>query len=209
MCKITKKVEYPCSICKKNVNNNHLAIECTNCYFWSHIKCNDIEKKQYREFQLKPELSFYCLKCKADILPFMKLNDYEFDSAFKKGENNIKFTNFTPTSYQQEMFEKLNKEIDDYNTWVNNEENESDYDHPLNCNYYGVDEFINCNFNSSNNFSIMHLNIHSIQLHIDELKSLLKMLDHTFDIIAISESKLKNDPTVNIKFQDIILHVLY
>ena len=42
------------------------------------------------------------------------------------------------------------------------------------------------------------MNIHSIQLHIDELRNLLSMLNHTFDIIAISESKLKNDPVINI-----------
>ena len=44
----------------------------------------------------------------------------------------------------------------------------------------------------------MHLNIHSIQLHIDDLRTLLNLLDHSFDIIAISESKLKSDPVVNI-----------
>ena len=203
MCKKTKKVEYPCSICNKNVNNNHLAIECIHCNLWSHTKCNYIDIKQYREYQLNPTLSFYCMKCKEDTIPFMRLNDYEFDSVITNGEtypkNNIKFTNFTPSLSQQQMFNKLNNEIEEYNTRVMNEENESDYNHPITCNYYGVDEFINCKFNSSKNFSILHLNIHSIQLHIDELKSLLKMIDHNFDIIAISESKIKNDPTVNIE----------
>ena len=44
----------------------------------------------------------------------------------------------------------------------------------------------------------MHLNIHSIQLHIDELRTLLNILNHTFDVIAISESKLQNAPVINI-----------
>ena len=203
MCKKTKIVAYPCSICSKNVNNNHLAIECINCNLWSHIKCNNVDRKQYRNYQLNPELTFYCMNCKEDIIPFMRLNDYEFDSVINNGEtlskNKIKFNNFTPSLSQQEMFDKLNNEIEEYNIRVMNDEIESDYSYPLTCNYYGVDEFINCKFNPSKNFSVMHLNIHSIQLHIDELKSLLKMLDHTFDIIAISESKLKNDPTVNIE----------
>ncbi len=203
MSKITnKEVKDPCSICDKNVNKNHLAIECTQCQLWSHIKCNDIDKAQYKEFQLKPYLYFDCLKCKAEILPFMMLNDHEFDSSVKKGEifskNQIQNTIFIPTLTQQEMFDKLNTHIEEYNTRVINNEDECNYNQTLNCNYYGVDEFMSCKFNSNKNFSILHLNIHSIQLHIDELKTLLKMLDHDFDIIAISESKLKKDPTVKI-----------
>ena len=83
--KKNKKPVYPCSVCDKNVNNNHLAIECTHCNLWSHNKCNNIDKKQYIVFQSYPDLPYYCIKCKEDILPFMKLNDYEFDSFIKKG----------------------------------------------------------------------------------------------------------------------------
>ena len=44
----------------------------------------------------------------------------------------------------------------------------------------------------------MHLNIHSIQLNIEELRTFLRALDYMFDIIAISESKLKDNPKVDI-----------
>ena len=152
--------------------------------------------KQYREYQRNDKLVFYCIKCKEDNIPFMNLNDFEFDN-FIRNKKNVTFSNFTPTTHQQEMFDKLNNEIEKNNT-RQNDEDESDYDHHTNCNYYGVDEFLNCQFNSDKNLPIMHLNIHSIQLHIDELKTLLVMLDHTFDVIAISESKLKTDPTINI-----------
>ena len=97
------------------------------------------------------------------------------------------------------MFNKLNQEINEYNTRVINEENESDYNQPVTCNYYSIKEFTECKFNTRKTFSIMHLNIHSIQLHIDELKYFLNMLEHTFDIVTISESKLKSEPSVNIE----------
>ena len=133
----------------------------------------------------------------------MRLNDYEFDSFIKKDgsfpKHNIKFTNFTPTLSQQEMFNKLNQEINEYNTRVINEENESDYNQPVTCNYYSIKEFTECKFNTRKTFSIMHLNIHSIQLHIDELRYFLNMLEHTFDIVTISGSKLKSEPSVNIE----------
>ena len=56
-----------------------------------------------------------------------------------------------------------------------------------------------CEFKTFNSSSILHSNIHSIQLHIDnEYITFLKMLNFTFDIITISESKLKNQSIVDI-----------
>ena len=47
-------------------------------------------------------------------------------------------------------------------------------------------------------FSIFHHNIHSIQLHIDEFRTFLDPLNNKFDIIAFSETKLQDEPAVNI-----------
>ena len=40
-------------------------------------------------------------------------------------------------------------------------------------------------------FSILHLNIHSIRLHIEDLRILTSLLNFNFDIIAIFESKIQ------------------
>ena len=61
---------------------------------------------------------------------------------------------------------------------------------PINCNYYNIDEFTKANFNSSKSFSVLHLNIHSIQKHIEELRIILNLLNFKFYIIALSESKI-------------------
>ena len=55
--------------------------------------------------------------------------------------------------------------------------------------------------NQAKDFSILHLNIHSIQKHIEELLIILSALNFEFDIIAISESKLKGEPNVDISLQ--------
>ena len=78
---------------------------------------------------------------------------------------------------------------------------------PINCNYYDYEEFSNSKFDSSKSFSVLHLNIHSIQKHIESLRTLLLILeskDFEFDIIAISESKLiKNShPIIDINIQN-------
>ena len=53
-----KKINYPCSVCEKNVNNNHLAILCTTCNFWTHNKCNNVGIKQYKLHQQNPDIPF-------------------------------------------------------------------------------------------------------------------------------------------------------
>ena len=99
------------------------------------------------------------------------------------------------------MFDKLNNAINNISYDLNESENENDS--PLDCNYYSLDDFTKAKFNSSKSFSVLHLNIHSIQLHIEDLRILLSVLDFSFDIIAISESKLQCGilPTVDISIK--------
>ena len=118
--KRSKVIEFPCSVCRKNVNNNHPAMVCSHCGLWSHNKCNNIDKTHYRLHQLNEELTFHCVKCVEDILPFMSLNDIEYTNFMVNGgtpsANNVTFTNFDPTNTQKQLFDKLNQEINDYNT---------------------------------------------------------------------------------------------
>ena len=148
-----KTVEFPCSICHKNVSNNARAILCECCNLWSHAKCNKIDSKDYKNYQTDEKRSFFCMKCNEKIIPFAKLNDFEFDSVVKKGDlfpkRNVNFTNFAPSQYQKAMFNKLNKEIEDYNSRLANDESESDYIQPLTCNYYDTPEFVESDFNES------------------------------------------------------------
>ena len=52
----------------------------------------------------------------------------------------------------------------------------------------------------SDNFTMLHLNIASLSKHIDELNNLLKLLNFSFDIIGITETRLyDNHPLTNIE----------
>ena len=142
-------------------------------------------------------------KCLEEEIPFNKLNDNEFESFLKykvlESDNNINIRlNTSPA--QQMIINKINNLIEQSNNCIN-DESDSEYDQQIPCNYYSSVEFINAGFRSTKNFAILHLNIHSIQLHIEELRILLGTLDYMFDIIAISESKLKNDPKVDISLK--------
>ena len=67
--------------------------------------------------------------------------------------------------------------------------------------YYTAGEFLNTRF-SKNNFSIFHLNIASLQKHIDELRSFLFSVDHKFKILCITETRLHDSvPLVNVDIE--------
>ena len=58
--------------------------------------------------------------------------------------------------------------------------------------------------NSIKYFSILHLNIHSLELRIEELRVVLKIINLKFDFICITESKLKQNTErkIDIKIDD-------
>ena len=99
---------------------------------------------------------------------------------------------------RQLMYDKINNWINDLNSKTMDDNifsNETD------CNYFTINEFKDLSNDSSESFSILHLNIHSIQLHIDEFRTFLDSKNYKFDIIALSETKLQNEPAVDISLQ--------
>ena len=61
--------------------------------------------------------------------------------------------------------------------------------------YYTPAEFIAKKFKKKS-FSLMHLNIASLQAHIDELRSLLTLLNHPIDAICITETRLYDESSL-------------
>ena len=67
--------------------------------------------------------------------------------------------------------------------------NQGDEPSPINCDYYDVTSHIptsNCNH------SMFHLNLASLGRHKEELTTVLSCLEFEFDVIAITESKIKS-----------------
>ena len=120
------------------------------------------------------------------------MNNNEFFTSVIKGALNTENKNidFKPSEYQQNLFNRLNNIIQNNNTLDNDDDDHDDLNHMVNCKYYGINEFTAENFCSSRTFSILHYNIHSIDLHIEEFRVNLQMLEFDFDIICISESKI-------------------
>ena len=197
-------IQFPCGICHKSVASNHKAIECTLCLNWVHIRCNILSQKDYSFHKKNTSEPFFCLNCLAENIPFSKLNSNEFDISVKKGVINSSDArvDFVPTNFQKNIFNQLNSAINNnaFDLDTDIDSGDGNLIPTVDCKYYSIDDFSSAKFNPSKNFSILHYNIHSMELHIEDFAVALKMLDFTFDVICISESKLKKDidPRVNI-----------
>ena len=179
-------IQDPCGICHKPVASNHRSAKCNFCKFWIHIKCNNISPQEYdimrEEGDDKP---WMCIKCFNETLPFGQIDNKSFLLTQKciTAEHNLEDLNFTMTA-QDKRFVKQISNLIIQNT-------DPDNDNSNFCKYYNLDKFSRSKFKPEQSLSIMHLNIASLQYHIDDLKILIQSLDFKFDILAISESKLK------------------
>ena len=70
------------SVCSKTVANNQHGIKCDLCSKWVHLKCNKLDKKEYVSYQTQ-EMDFFCFKCIADTLPFLNLDNNQFELTAK------------------------------------------------------------------------------------------------------------------------------
>jgi exonuclease III len=201
-----KMSTYPCSVCSKNVNSNHHAICCDICDQWVHIRCNLLEAKTYNQMkndseQDHPDKRFYCISCIQDNIPFTKLTDPDYYATVKKGvmiSDEVLENDQLSTLNCQKYIEELNSYISNSITQNDNEDDNSLP--PIDCKYYSVDDFTEAGFLDSKVESVFHINIHSIEKHIEELRTYLMLIDFQFDVLAISESKLQKnmEPKVDI-----------
>jgi hypothetical protein len=70
----------------------------------------------------------------------------------------------------------------------------------VNSKYYDIKQLNKINHDKESSFGLLHVNIASLNAHIDDLRTLLSRLKPDIDIIGISEHKIKKDhkPSNNI-----------
>ena len=88
-----------CNICSGTVAINHHGIKCVICSKLVHLKCNKLDKKDYVSYQTQ-EIDFFCINCTADTLPFLKLDNNQFELT-AKGINVLEEMNMNETRHNQ------------------------------------------------------------------------------------------------------------
>ena len=172
-------------MCKK-LDNYKKILSCCLCNCKVHPKCNKQKLSNVNKIDNRYEYSF-CFNCKENILPFQK-NFNAQPNTIPTVNNNIN------------LFLKSINEINKTNNLKDDDDINSE--NPIiNCEYVDIESFNHQERKS--NLSLFHLNIASLSKHKDELETLLNSMHFKFDILGISESKLKKgtDPNFDINIK--------
>ena len=182
--KPTKKTK--CDSCNKKVKLNVSFVYCKFCASFLHLKCCGLKK---RDFPLPTD--WHCDKCSLNCLPFSSITNDRLLLNLQgiTSESSESVLNF-PSFSIQSLLDQLpgqNFSTDDFLS--DNVESK----------YYTPAQFLAQKI-PKKSFSMAHLNIASLQRHIDELRTFITILNHPFDILCISETRLySNDPLVNVE----------
>ena len=120
-------------------------------------------------------------------MPFSSVDNNEL---YLEMENKANLMNSTPSFSIQSLLDEMpgqNFETDEF------------LSDTISSKYFTPAEFLQSKL-PPNKFSMLHINISSLSKHIDELRNLLLVLSHPFDVIGITETRLNSiDPLVNIE----------
>ena len=141
--------------------------------------------------------SWFCLHCSSNIYPFTNITNKKLQSVFSNEEYHVDCyigisTNtrlvLKPQGNLTNLFNEFNNLSSDQN---NNSEN------IINSKYYDVDEIQTLNkLNVKRTLSLFHINSCSLSKNIEDLEYLLNSTSISFDVIAISETRIFNGKTL-------------
>jgi len=165
-----------CFGCNGKIRKNIRYKNCSQCEDTFHIKCST-----------KKTSIWNCSKCLFSQLPFHSSTNEDL-YAFLSGLNSTSsdFLKNIPSFNLKTLLDSLPGENFSKDDFISN---------TITSKYYSPIEFKQEKFRKRQ-LSMAHLNIASLQLHIEELRHLLLILDHPFDIIAITETRLQQQDSL-------------
>ena len=143
----------------------------------------------------KEKASWSCIECSKDVFPFSKLNETNFLTTIAGKKLKFITTRKKHNTQEEILVDRLNEALN-----TTNMENSSSY--------YNFDQFNEMfDTNVFNGFNTLHLNISSLPYNFDQLETLLTTLKVKFDILGITESRLKTgkQPINNIDLQGYVV----
>jgi hypothetical protein len=182
-------MSFPCGTCGKAVKNNQKAVCCDLCNLWVHLKCNNLDNKTYFILMNSTE-TWFCSKCTNEIIPFSTVNNDDLNS----------ISNSFVEDYDTDTVDYLEK-VNEYFSKINNNTNNHDVTQ-----YFDIEKFNNAKVND-NSCSFLHLNISSLSYHFEELQQFLSLCTYNFDVICITESKIRfnKDTLTNISLPGFVI----
>ena len=193
----------PCPICRKERRSNQNLVECVTCKNFIHhgnrFNCSNLTDTEFQNHVENPSLFYQCDNCISKsvlknfaLLPhFEPLTISELENSFGSKNNfftsvKAKHCDFIDKCSNTENFLNIENCIDD------------NVLNAVNSNYYSLKDYNSLKPNGQSCFNIGHINIASLECHIDDLRFVSSKLKHKFHLLGITEHKIKNTPSSNI-----------
>jgi hypothetical protein len=207
---------YICSVCTKNYYSYQSCLQCDRRKSWIHhgnkLSCSGLSDAEFVEHQVDEYKPFECDNCIMEhnakvnnsvfgTLPFPVESD---DNPFGKPpepKRKSDISSMTPSQLKKfiEQCELIESQLSD-----NTIESDELIPSLVNSNYYDIKKFNSLKPDRKSAFGLLHLNIASLNKHIDDLRTTLNRLKFNFDVIGISEHKIGKDTNdIEIKFKSI------
>ena len=156
---------------------------------------------QFETLTDNADKSFVCAKCHNQNLPFFSenLNEFMLHSIGDYAEVSDDFQ-ILPNCNLKQFIDECSSLIDETDENLGENYNDLSIQSNISSNYYSYTEFNDLKFDEKSTFSLMHTNLASISKHFCDLNVTLSLLNHSFDIIGITEHKIRTDtgPITNI-----------
>ena len=202
---------YACPVCFKSYYPGFQnCIQCDTCQGWVHhknrLRCSGLTDFEFEEHQNDEFKPFECDHCvsskiaKENNLVFVNLpypvecEDNIFGKPVEKSRPDV--SSLTP-----EQLKKFVKQCEVIQSQLDQAREDSELVSTLvNSKYYDINKFNKIKYDKESSFSMLHVNIASLNAHIDDLRTVLSRLKPEIDIIGISVHKIKanSKPSNNI-----------
>ena len=161
-----------------------------------HLKCNNVNVVDAEIIKNTGSDRFWiCMFCSNNLFPFATLNDHKLYQTLSQsnnhysGSSNSYSTNTCSTLKPPKNLSNLFNEFNNFSS-----QQRKNTENIINCKYYDIEEIQSLNnLNHKNALSFFHINTCALSKNIEELKYLLDKTKIDFDVIGISESRIKKD----------------
>ena len=161
-----------------------MNISCSNCLHPIHKKCSNLKQSEIAKTDLS---NWECVSCLHLKFPFTNISLEELNwLSFNSNSNCSCSSNTNPSD--------LNILINSLTTNDSDNHPDDPYDNidiKPNFKFYDTHDFHKLKLSQqseSDNFTLLHTNICSLQSNIEDLEILLHDLNHDFDVISLSET---------------------
>ena len=188
--------QYPFGVCEKSIDDSkQSSIFCDLCKFWVHTKCNQLNFLDFQHIKACTE-PWFCFKCISDLFPFGTLNNQNFSSFVLNNKNSNENTG---SSINLEPPPNLSSLFNQFNDLSSDSINKNLENMMTSCKYYDIDDIQKIK-SKSNPLSLFIPSKCMFPQQKYDLEYVIKTTNQTYDVIAISESRIKSnmDITTNV-----------